>query len=70
MDTEEAQWADQCRRGIARPLRDRIRFGFVKTRRPVLDDAPFRVFDSMEEYRRWGHENLPEFLGFRIEGKA
>ena len=67
MDNEEAQWAEQCRRGIARSLRDRTRFGFVKTYRPVLDDAPFRVFNSMAEYRRWCHENLPEFLGFRIQ---
>lgn len=63
---ERQEWAGQCRRGIARPLRDRIRFGFVKTYRPVLDDAPSRVFNTMAEYRKWCHENLPEYLGFRL----
>ena len=47
-----------------RPLADRIRYGFIKTYRPVLDDAPYRSFESMEEYRQWCEENLPKWLGF------
>ncbi|MBM3472365.1 MAG: hypothetical protein FJX75_03705 [Armatimonadetes bacterium] len=47
-----------------RPLATRIRYSFIKTYKPVLDDAPFRAFDTMEEYRRWCEENLPEWLGY------
>lgn len=47
-----------------RPLEDRIDFGFVHTYKPVLDDEPYRSFDSMEEYRRWCRENLPAWLGY------
>ena len=35
-----------------------------RTYRPVLDDAPYRSFETMEEYRRWCEENLPDWLGF------
>jgi len=47
-----------------RPLATRIRYSFIKTYKPVLDDASFRAFDTMEEYRRWCEENLPEWLGY------
>ena len=47
-----------------RPLEQRLRYAFIKTYKPVLDDAPFRSFNSMEEYRRWCEENLPEWLGY------
>ena len=30
----------------------------------VLDDAPFRAFDTMEEYRQWCEKNLPDWLGY------
>ena len=47
-----------------RPLSQRIRYGFIHTYRPVLDDAPYRSFDSMKEYRAWCETNLPKWLGF------
>ena len=47
-----------------RPLSQRIRYGFVYTYKPVFDDAPYRSFESMEEYRRWCDENLPTWLGY------
>jgi hypothetical protein len=47
-----------------RPLSQRIRYGFIKTYRPVLDDAPYRSFETMQEYRDWCQENRPEWLGF------
>lgn len=47
-----------------RPLSQRIKYGFVKTYKPVLDDAPYRSFETMEEYRQWCQENLPGWLGF------
>ena len=47
-----------------RPLRQRMRYAFIKTHKPVLDDAPFRAFDTTADYRRWCEENLPDWLGY------
>jgi hypothetical protein len=66
--TEDKSWQDfreQCRRQMARPLSERIRYGFCRIYKPVLDDAPWRVFDTMSEYRAWCADNLPEYLGFK-----
>jgi hypothetical protein len=30
----------------------------------VLDDAPFRAFDSMAAYREWCARHLPSWLGY------
>jgi hypothetical protein len=46
-----------------RSLEQRLRYAFVRTRKPVLDDARFRAFDTMEDYRRWCGANLPDWLG-------
>ena len=43
-----------------RPLKTRMRYAFLRTYKPVLDDARHRAFDTMEEYRRWCNETLPE----------
>lgn len=50
-----------------RSLETRIRYSFIRTYKPVLDDARYRSFETMEEYRRWCTENLPEWLGYRTE---
>ena len=56
---------EQCRRQMNRPLATRIKYGFNRVHKPVLDDAPWRSFDSMAEYRAWCANNLPEYLGFK-----
>jgi hypothetical protein len=56
---------EQCRRQMDRPLALRIRYGFCRTYKPVLDDAPWRAFDSLAAYRAWCEANLPEYLGYR-----
>ncbi len=61
----EAAFREQCRRQMARPLAQRIKYGFNRVYRPVLDDAPWRSFDSMAEYREWCEAHLPEYLGFK-----
>ena len=58
------QFRDQCRRQMDRPLAQRLKYGFCRTYKPVLDDAPWRAFDTMAEYRAWCEANLPEYLGF------
>ena len=55
---------DQCERNLRRSTRARMLYGFNYVYKPVLDDADWRSFDSMEEYRRWCRENLPEYLGY------
>ena len=47
-----------------RPLAQRWKYAFIKTYKPVMDDAAFRAFDSTAEYRRWCEANLPRFLGY------
>lgn len=59
-------WREQCRRQLDRPTLARIKYGFAWVYKPVLDDGPSRAFDSMADYRRWCHENLPAYLGYRV----
>ena len=59
------EFRDQCRRQMDRPLALRLKYGFCRTYKPVLDDAPWRAFDTMAEYRAWCERNLPESLGFK-----
>jgi hypothetical protein len=47
-----------------RPLEQRMRYSFIKTYKPVLDDARFRSFQTMAAYRQWCEENLPAWLGY------
>ena len=47
-----------------RTLQQRIHYSFIRTFKPVLDEAPYRSFDSMAEYRTWCAENLPSWLGY------
>lgn len=47
-----------------RPLELRMKYAFIKTYKPVLDDSPWRSFDTMEQYRQWCEANLPEWLGY------
>ncbi|GEM_PF-1321231 len=47
-----------------RPLAQHIHNSFIKTYKPVLDDAPYRSFATMAEYRAWCAEALPEWLGY------
>jgi hypothetical protein len=69
---EDKSWQDfreQCRRQMARPLAQRIKYGFCRMHKPVLDDAEWRVFDTMAEYRAWCAASLPEYLGFKPAAK-
>ena len=61
------QFREQCRRQMDRPLALRIKYGFCRVYKPVLDDATYRAFDTMEEYRRWCEEALPDWLGYGRE---
>jgi hypothetical protein len=58
------QWFEEFEAAAGRPLEQRMRYAFIKTYRPVLDDAPFRAFDTMKEYREWCERELPDWLGY------
>jgi hypothetical protein len=58
------EWLEDFEAASRRPLRQRLRYAFIKTYKPVMDDAPSRVFDTSAEYRRWCEENLPSWLGY------
>lgn len=57
------EWLEQFEAARRRPLPLRFRYAFIRTYKPVLDDEPFRAFDTMADYRRWCEENLPDWLG-------
>ena len=59
-----AEWLAEFEAARKRPLPQRFRYSFIKTYKPVLDDAPYRSFDTMQEYREWCEENLPDWLGY------
>jgi hypothetical protein len=59
-----AEWLAEFEAAARRPLQQRFRYAFVRTHKPVLDDARFRSFDTMEGYRRWCEEHLPDWLGY------
>jgi len=59
-----AEWLADFEAAARRPLAERFRYSFIRTYKPVLDDAPYRSFDTMEEYRRWCEQNLPDWLGY------
>jgi hypothetical protein len=48
----------------SRPLSLRLRYAFIKTYKPVMDDADYRSFESTADYRKWCEENLPSWLGY------
>ena len=60
----ERQWLEEFEAASRRPLELRTRYSFIRTYKPVLDDASYRSFETMEEYRRWCQENLPDWLGY------
>ncbi len=59
-----SEWLAAFEAAARRPLPTRFRYAFIKTYKPILDDAPFRAFDTTADYRRWCEENLPDWLGY------
>jgi hypothetical protein len=58
------QWREEFDAAGRRPLEQRMKYAFIKTYKPVLDDAPYRTFETMEAYRQWCEANLPRWLGY------
>lgn len=62
--SEQQQWLAEFEAAARRPLPLRMRYAFIRTYKPVLDDAPFRAFDTMADYRTWCEAHLPSWLGY------
>jgi hypothetical protein len=58
------EWLEEFEAAARRPLALRMRYAFIHTYKPVLDDAAYRSFDTLEEYRQWCDKNLPTWLGY------
>ena len=63
-EAERHAWVAEFEANARRPLAVRLRYAFIKTYKPVLDDAAFRSFNTMEDYRRWCESELPSWLGY------
>lgn len=63
MEQNPADWED-FEAASKRSIEQHIRNSFIHTYKPVLDDTKYRSFDTMEEYRQWCENNLPEWLGY------
>ena len=50
--------------GLSRSVIERIGLGFIPMKLPVMNDQRYRIFDSIEEYRKWADQNLPRWLGY------
>ena len=59
-----ADWLADFEAARRRPLALRMRYAFIHTYKPGLDDGTFRVFDTLAEYRDWCGRNLPSWLGY------
>ena len=69
MDQEQtksipADWLAEFEAAARRPLPLRMKYAFIRTYKPVMDDEKFRAFDTMEQYRQWCEKNLPDWLGY------
>jgi len=60
----------QCRRQLARPVSERIRFGFFRNPNPVRDSNRNLAFGSMQEYRRYCEQAYPAYFGYARAERA
>lgn len=58
------EWEEEFEAASRRPLPVRMRYAFIRTYKPVLDDASYRSFETTADYRRWCEEHLPSWLGY------
>ena len=65
--TDLEQWEAEFAAAARRPAKVRFHYSFIRTYKPVLDDAPYRSFDTTAQYREWCEEHLPNWLGYGRE---
>lgn len=62
--SEEEQLRFDFLDGLSRTVDERIQLGFIPMKLPVIDEAPYRIFSTTKEYRKWANENTPAWLGY------
>ena len=62
--SEEEQLAFDFSDGLSRTVYERILLGFIPMKLAVIDEAPYRIFGTTKEYRKWANENTPSWLGY------
>lgn len=62
--SEEEQLTFDFSDGLSRTVYERIQLGFIPMKLPVIDEAPYRIFSTTKEYRKWANENTPSSLGY------
>jgi hypothetical protein len=62
--SEEEQLTFDFSDGLSRTVYERIQLGFIAMKLPVIDEAPYRIFSTSKEYRKWANENTPTWLGY------
>lgn len=63
-EAEMEEWIRDFEAAAHRSLEERLQYAFIHSYKPVLDDQPYRSFNSMEEYRRWCEKAVPSWLGY------
>ena len=58
------EWLADFEAAARRPLALRLRYAFIHTHKPGLDEGTFRAFDTMADYRDWCERHLPSWLGY------
>lgn len=61
---DQAAWWEEFAAAARRPLATRLRYAFIHTYKPVLDDARYRSFETTADYRAWCKAALPDWLGY------
>ena len=59
-----SEWLADFEAAARRPLALRMRYAFIHTYKPGLDDGRVRMFETMNEYRDWCEHTLPAWLGY------
>jgi hypothetical protein len=59
-----SDWLAEFEAAARRPLSVRMKYAFIRTYKPVMDDVKFRSFDTTLQYRKWCQDNLPDWLGY------
>jgi len=63
-ETDAAAWEAEFEAASRRLLPTRLKYAFISTYKPVLDDASYRSFATLADYRAWCAANLPSWLGY------
>jgi len=64
-DSEDWEFRERCREYLKLSVGERIRRGFYSAEESMIDNTPWRSFNSMAEYRTWCEANRPDVLGLK-----